>query len=269
MFRFNNPDALLVLLLVAAAYAFTRALEDGRVRWIVATGALVGFGFLAKELQAFLVLPAFGLVYLLAGPPQLRVPDRARRVARTDARLSAGGWWVAIVQLWPASSRPYIGGSQNNSFWNVLFGYNGFGRLTGNESGSVGGGAAATRSLGPDRDRPACSTRSSAGRSRGCCPAALIFLVAGLAFTATRAAHRSHPRRARALGRLAASLTGLAFSSRPGHHPRVLLGRARTGDRCDRRHRCDDVLGAPRQPVRARLPRLRDRGHRALVVSCC
>ena len=93
MFRFNNPDALLVLLLVAAAYTMTRALEDGRVRWIVATGALVGFGFLAKELQAFLVLPAFGLVYLLAGPPRLRAPDRSTSCCSVSrrSRPAAGG----------------------------------------------------------------------------------------------------------------------------------------------------------------------------------
>jgi len=119
MFRFNNPDALLVMLLVGAAYTMTRALENGRLRWIVATGTLVGLGFLAKELQAFLVLPAFGIVYLVAGPPRL-----GRRLAHVMllgvTTLVAGGWWVAVVSLWPASSRPYIGGSQNNSFWNVL-----------------------------------------------------------------------------------------------------------------------------------------------------
>ena len=56
--------------------------------------------------------------------------------------LLAGGWWIAIVELWPASSRPYIGGSQNNSILELTLGYNGFGRLTGNETGSVGGGGA-------------------------------------------------------------------------------------------------------------------------------
>ena len=141
MFRFNNPDALLVLLLVASAYTMTRALEAGKLGWLLATGALVGFGFLAKELQAFLVLPAYGVAYLIAGPPALG-RRLAHVVALGCATLVAGGWWVAIVTLWPASSRPYIGGSQNNSFFNVLFGYNGFGRLTGNENGSVGGGPA-------------------------------------------------------------------------------------------------------------------------------
>jgi 4-amino-4-deoxy-L-arabinose transferase-like glycosyltransferase len=184
MFRFNNPDALLVLLLVGAAYTMTRALEDGRVRWIVATGALVGFGFLAKEMQAFLVLPAFGLVYLLAGPPRI-----ARRIGHVVllglVTLAAGGWWVAVVQLWPASSRPYIGGSQNNSFWNVLFGYNGFGRLTGNESGSVGGGAAQGGNWGPT-GLTRMFNSAFGGQISWLLPAALVFLVAGLAFTATR-----------------------------------------------------------------------------------
>jgi 4-amino-4-deoxy-L-arabinose transferase-like glycosyltransferase len=58
MFRFNNPDALLVLLLIGAAYATLRAVESGRTRWLLLAGALIGFGFLTKMLQAFLVLPA-------------------------------------------------------------------------------------------------------------------------------------------------------------------------------------------------------------------
>ena len=59
--------------------------------------------------------------------------------------MAAAGWWVAIVQLTPAADRPYIGGSQNNSLLNLIFGYNGFGRLTGNEAGSVGGGTGGSR----------------------------------------------------------------------------------------------------------------------------
>jgi 4-amino-4-deoxy-L-arabinose transferase-like glycosyltransferase len=186
MFRFNNPDALLVLLLVASAYAMTRALEGGRLRWMLLAGAFVGFGFLAKELQAFLVLPAYGLVYLLAGPPNF-----VRRVGHVTAlgfaALAAGGWWVAVVQLWPASSRPYIGGSQNNSFWNVLFGYNGFGRLTGNESGSVvGGGATGTAGQWGPTGWTRMFNASFGGQISWLLPAALILLIAGLAYTARR-----------------------------------------------------------------------------------
>ena len=72
MFRFNNPDALLVMLLVAAAYTLTRALENGSTRWLLFASGLIGFGFLAKMLQAFVVVPGFALVYLLAAPPRLR-----------------------------------------------------------------------------------------------------------------------------------------------------------------------------------------------------
>ncbi len=138
MFRFDNPDALLVLLLVAGAYATTRAVERGSWRWLALAGACVGFGFLTKMLQAFLVLPAFGLAYLLAAPI-----SAGRRVAHlgvaTAAVIVSSGWWVLLVSLWPGT-RPYIGGSQTNSVLELAFGYNGLGRLTGDEVGSVGGG---------------------------------------------------------------------------------------------------------------------------------
>jgi 4-amino-4-deoxy-L-arabinose transferase-like glycosyltransferase len=141
MFRFNNPDALLTLLLSLALYATVRALEDGRTRWLVLVGTLIGFAFLTKTFQAFLVLPAIGLVYLACGPH--RVWRRVRQLgAGLLAMVVAGGWWVAVVELVPASARPYIGGSTDNSFLDLTFGYNGFGRLTGDETGSVtaGGG---------------------------------------------------------------------------------------------------------------------------------
>src|SRR5438132_3455939 len=72
MFRFNNPDALLVLLLTGAAYAMVRALGEGRTRWLVLVGCLIGTGFLAKMLQTVLVVPGFALAYLIAGPVPLR-----------------------------------------------------------------------------------------------------------------------------------------------------------------------------------------------------
>ena len=126
MFRYNNPDALLVLLMTAAAYALVRALEHGRSRWLVACGVLLGFAFLAKMLQAFLVLPGFALAYLWAGPPRL-----GRRVWQT-AVLGAGviagaGWWVLPAQLTPAADRPYFGGSTDNNILQLAIGYNGLG----------------------------------------------------------------------------------------------------------------------------------------------
>ncbi|MCX4752071.1 ArnT family glycosyltransferase [Kitasatospora purpeofusca] len=139
MFRFNNPDALLVLLLTLAAYGLVRAIEAAGTRWLVFTGVMLGLAFLTKTLQAFLVLPAFVLVYLVVAPTGLW--RRVRQLlAGGMAMVVAGGWWVAVVELVPASARPYIGGSQDNSFLSLTFGYNGLGRLNGNETGSVGGG---------------------------------------------------------------------------------------------------------------------------------
>jgi 4-amino-4-deoxy-L-arabinose transferase-like glycosyltransferase len=144
MFRFDNPDAMLVLLLVGSAYATLRAVEashtEGRAGWwLVLGGVLVGLAFLAKMLQAFLVLPALVLVYaVFAG-----VAGRHKILHLLGAfagLVLAAGWWLAIVTLWPAASRPYIGGSQHNSILELTLGYNGFGRLNGSETGSVGGG---------------------------------------------------------------------------------------------------------------------------------
>jgi 4-amino-4-deoxy-L-arabinose transferase-like glycosyltransferase len=138
MFRYNNPDALLTLLLTAGAYALLRAVEGGRTRWLILAAALIGTGFLAKMLQAFVIVPVFILVYFLFGPPRLFQRIKQLVIAGV-ALLIASGWWVAVVELWPSADRPYIGGSQDNSLLNLIFGYNGFGRLTGNETGSVGG----------------------------------------------------------------------------------------------------------------------------------
>ncbi|MFY0409036.1 glycosyltransferase family 39 protein [Solicola sp. PLA-1-18] len=144
MFRFNNPDALLVLLSVVAAYAVSRAIESPKraLRWMVLAGALVGFAFLSKMMQAFLVLPGFVAAYAVAARVSL-----GRRVlhllAAFATMLVAAGWWILAVELWPAGSRPYIGGSQTNSILELTLGYNGLGRLNGDETGSVGGGGGA------------------------------------------------------------------------------------------------------------------------------
>ncbi|MEV6770501.1 glycosyltransferase family 39 protein [Nocardia sp. NPDC051030] len=137
MFRFNNPDAMLVFLMIAAAWAMTRAVADGRWRWLVLTGLFIGLGFLAKQLQVLLVVPALALTYLIAGPPKLG--KRIVQLFAAGAGMIAGaGWWVLIAELWPTPDRPYFGGSQNNSIIELTLGYNGLGRLNGNESGSVG-----------------------------------------------------------------------------------------------------------------------------------
>jgi len=190
MFRFNNPDALLVLLLVAGAYALTRSLNAGSTRWLALAGALVGFAFLAKMLQALLVVPAFALVYLAAAP--VGVGRRIWQLLVAGAAMvAAAGWWIAAVALTPASARPFIGGSQHNSILELTFGYNGFGRLTGNETGSVGGGGAAAAG-GVGGAAGGRWGTPGAGRLFGpemgtqiawLLPAALLLLVAGLWLT--------------------------------------------------------------------------------------
>jgi len=181
MFRFNNPDALLTLLLTGAAYATIRAVEAGRTRWLVLAGSLVGFGFITKMLQAFILLPVLALVYLLAGPPKL-----GRRIVQLVwcgvAVAVSAGWWVAAVVLTPAADRPYVGGSTDNNILNLIFGYNGIGRLSGSETGSVGGGGTAGSMWGPTGwDR--LFLRSFGGQVSWLIPGALIGLLAALWMT--------------------------------------------------------------------------------------
>jgi 4-amino-4-deoxy-L-arabinose transferase-like glycosyltransferase len=215
IFRFNNPDALLTLVLIGAGYALTRSIERAQTSWLLLAASLIGLGFLTKMLQALIVVPGFALIYLLAAP----TPVRRRVVQLLGAGVAlvvSAGWWVAIVALWPASSRPYIGGSQDNSILNLIFGYNGLGRLTGNEAGSVVGGGAAGQAgqWGP----------TGIGRLFGSemgtqiswlLPAALIFLVAALWLG--RRAPRTDVRRAAVLGWGSwLVVTGIVFSYAQG-----------------------------------------------------
>ncbi len=140
MFRFNNPDALMVFCYVAASYLTLRAAETASRKWLALAGVLVGLGFLAKMLQAFVILPSLLLAYAVAAPASWRKKVVDLLVA-FGAMVLSFGWYIAIVELVPASWRPYIGGSQNNSILELTFGYNGLGRLSGNETGSVGGGS--------------------------------------------------------------------------------------------------------------------------------
>jgi len=139
MFRYNNPDAALTFFMVAAAYTMTRALEQAGTRWLLATGALIGVAFLTKELQALLVVPGLALAYLVTAPTGLG--RRVWQLLLTGATMAVSGlWWLVLVDLLPASSRPYVGGSTDNSALALALGYNGLGRLTGDEAGGFGGG---------------------------------------------------------------------------------------------------------------------------------
>ena len=179
MFRFNNPDALLVLLMTLGAWGTLRAIERGSIKWMVIVGVFLGFGFLTKTFQVFLVIPFLAIAFMIAANTTL-----VRRIVGLLAGLAgmivAAGWWVLIVQLVPASSRPYIGGSEDNSFWNLTFGYNGFGRLSGNETGSVGGGGGGGGSQWGSTGITRMFGSEVGGQISWLLPTALILLVMGL-----------------------------------------------------------------------------------------
>ncbi|MFF8986885.1 ArnT family glycosyltransferase [Streptomyces globisporus] len=184
MFRFNNPDALLALLMTVTVWCVLRALEQGRTRWLLWAGAAVGFAFLTKTLQAFLILPPLAVLYAVCAPVPVR--KRIGQIALSALTMVvAGGWWVAIVELMPASSRPYVGGSQNNSFLELTFGYNGLGRINGEETGSVGGGGGGRGGGGGWGETGIGRMFNSeiGGQIAWLLPAALILLVAGLWLT--------------------------------------------------------------------------------------
>jgi len=193
MFRFNNPDALLVLLMTAGAYCVQRAIERDRTRWLVLAGVLLGFGFLTKMMQAFLVLPGFGLAYLWAGPA--RLPRRLwQLLAGLGGVLAGGGWWVVIAELTPAADRPYFGGSTNNNILELALGYNGLGRLDGSETGSIGGGGGGGGSaFGGATGLFRLFQSEFGGQVSWLIPAALLSLVA-LAWVSRRAARTSRVR---------------------------------------------------------------------------
>ncbi len=195
MFRFNNPDAMLTLCLVLAAYLTTRAIEQAGWKWLAAAGAVIGLAFLTKMLQGFLVVPGLGLAYLWAAPTTLR-----RRLLHLLGALGGilvvAGSYIALFQLTPASARPYMAGSENNSFLELTFGYNGLGRITGSgegmpggggmgggAGGGMGGGAGGNAGFGGAAGLLRMFGTSFGAEVSWLLPASLILLAAGLWFT--------------------------------------------------------------------------------------
>ncbi|HEX4088008.1 MAG TPA: glycosyltransferase family 39 protein [Trebonia sp.] len=225
IFRFNNPDALLVLLMTAAGYAVQRALERDRTRWLVLAGLLIGFAFLTKMAQAFLVLPGFGIAYLWAGPTRL-----GRRIWQLLAGLGGvivgAGWWIAIAQLTPAADRPYFGGSTDNNILELALGYNGFGRLDGSETGSIGGGGGGGSAFGGATGVFRLFQSEFGGQISWLIPAALISLGA-LLWISRRAPRTSRVRAFALLWGGWLLVTGLVFSYMQGIiHPYYMVALA-------------------------------------------
>jgi 4-amino-4-deoxy-L-arabinose transferase-like glycosyltransferase len=138
MSRHNNPDALLALFCVAALWFLVRAIQDGRTRWIVLSGVMVGLGFETKMGLALVVVPGIVFAWLCLRPQGWkRAFDQL--AAGGIAMLLVGGAWPLLVALTPAADRPWIGGTSDNSIISLIFDYNGFGRVAGQQGGPSGG----------------------------------------------------------------------------------------------------------------------------------
>ncbi|WP_037771022.1 ArnT family glycosyltransferase [Streptomyces sclerotialus] len=137
--RDNNPDPLLVFLMLTGTVLALRAIRTGRLLPLLGTAVALGLAFHTKMLQAYIVVPAIAAVYLYAAG--LGLAERLRNLLLAGVALvAASGWWALAVQLWPAGSRPYIGGSTDGTAWDLILGYNGLGRVLGGEGNGGGGG---------------------------------------------------------------------------------------------------------------------------------
>jgi 4-amino-4-deoxy-L-arabinose transferase-like glycosyltransferase len=205
--RGNVADSLLILLTVLAADATAAAVLSGRTRTIVLAGVWVGLAFQAKMLQAWLVLPALALAYLVAAPPSLRI--RIGQLALAGAvAVAVSLSWMMVVSLVPAGERPYVDGTQNDSVFTQVFVYNGIARL---EHGKISAGPTAGFLLQVAREGNGINSQSVSippswhrllgglfGRDDGwLLPAALI--AAGGVLFDRRRARRRDPARASVL----------------------------------------------------------------------
>lgn len=188
MFRFNNPDAMLTLCLTLGAYFTIRAIQSDPARrfastgWLFGAGLILGLAFLVKMLQGFLILPALALAVLVAarGGWVRRLRDLA--VAAVGVCLPVLAY-AAAFYAWPTDSRPYMAGTENNSFWELVFGYNGLGRIFGGSGNGGGGGGGGGSMFGGSTGVLRMFNSGFGPEISWLLPAAAVLLVAGLWFT--------------------------------------------------------------------------------------
>ncbi|HUH79851.1 MAG TPA: glycosyltransferase family 39 protein [Solirubrobacteraceae bacterium] len=138
--RHNNPDALLVLACVAAVWCAVRGLEGGRTRWLVLSGVCVGLGFETKMGVALAVVPGIAAAWMWVAPAAKgRLHALRQLLAGGLAMVLVGGAWPALVELTPASSRPWVAGTSDNRVLSLILEYNGLGRVDGQAGGPAGG----------------------------------------------------------------------------------------------------------------------------------
>jgi 4-amino-4-deoxy-L-arabinose transferase-like glycosyltransferase len=148
--RDNNPDALLILLMTISCWLSLRAIDSGRLRTLLTSAVFVALAFNTKALAAYLVVPGIALGYLVCAPGSAR--ERIWKLALAGVVLAVVSIaWMSFVDLTPASRRPYVGGSLENSELGLTFAYNGFGRIGGQTGGpgSIPLGRGATGPLPP------------------------------------------------------------------------------------------------------------------------
>ncbi len=142
--RLNLPEPWMLLLLISAVWGLQRSFTSDRpLRWLVLSGAFIGLAFNTKMLAAYIVLPAFAAAVLLGVTTWRRRIGHGAMLAASVAVFSFP--WILIVDAIPAASRPYVGGSRNNTVMDLVVGYNGLGRVEGN---GVGGGGFGGRAGG-------------------------------------------------------------------------------------------------------------------------
>src|SRR5713226_8677369 len=155
--RNNTIDSTLVLVMLLGAWAVLRAAERGKLRWLLLCAIFVGLGFNIKMLEAYLVVPAYGLLYLLAAPRSIWI--RVAHLALAALlMLTISLSWAIAVDLTPAASRPYVGSSQNNSEISLALGYNGIQRLLGQFFGGGNSASTSTTSGNTTRQFPPAGT---------------------------------------------------------------------------------------------------------------
>ncbi|MFD5629825.1 ArnT family glycosyltransferase [Streptomyces sp. NPDC127072] len=191
--RDNNPDTLLVLLMVAGAALGLRATRDGRLLPLVGSAVCFGLAFNTKMLQGYIALPAVFAVYLYAS--RLGLVKRIVNLLIAGVALAvASFWWPAAVSLVPASERPYIGGSTDGTAWNLIMGYNGLGRVFGGEGNGGGGGGGGGGSFAGTAGIGRMFNDTLGGQISWLLPFAGIALAGGLALCGR--APRTDPTRA-------------------------------------------------------------------------
>ncbi|MCY8612061.1 glycosyltransferase family 39 protein [Bacillus haynesii] len=159
--RTNNIDSMLVFTLLLGTWCLMKAVKQGRLTWLLAAFGLIGLGFNMKMLQAFMVLPAFLLFYLIAAHAKWKkkiVSAVLSLIVLTGVSLS----WALAVDYTSAGSRPYVGSSQTNSVLELAFGYNGTERLLGQTTGNARGDM---NGFGGDMQQPNGNAQTQDGNS--------------------------------------------------------------------------------------------------------